>query len=428
MPTTPDDVAHLLRRAAFGGTAAEIQTYAALDLTAAVDRLLDPATVPADTTPTGLNTTLPDGEKRTNVLHHWYARMADPRSAAAEKMTVFWHGHLVSGIDKAVITQMARQIATYRRLALGSFRDLVQAMAVDPGMLLYLDNATNTKFGAQQNFARELVELFTLGVGNYTETEVIEIARAWTGHSLNQQTDTYTFRPEWHDDGNKTIFGVTKNWDGPAVIDEILVNSRTKTVAAKFIATKLWSWHASPNPASNVIDALATEFIASNWNIRRLCRAMYLRPEFYATKWAQVRTPAEYVVALMRATRLRADQINPEFADLAMGQVLLAPPNVSGWRPNLYWVNPSGMGARAQLAVQVHWKLESLGTHPLRNMSSLSSDAAVTLIASTLGVTFSAGTRLALRQYVDRARSSSNPWTEKLLFVLAVMTPEFQSN
>jgi uncharacterized protein (DUF1800 family) len=429
MPTSTDDIAHLLRRAAFGGTVAEIQVLAALDLPAAVDRVLSPANVPPDTTPAGMfDPALPDGDKRSNMLHHWMARMADPRSAATEKMTMFWHGHFVSGIDKAIITQMNVQIAGYRRLALGNFVDLTHQMALDPGMMVYLDNASNTQFGAQQNFARELMELFTLGVGNYSENEVVDVARAWTGHTINQAHDAYVFRPDWHDNGPKTIFGTTKNWDGPAVIDEIFANARTKAVAARFIATKLWTWHASQNPPVNVIDALANEFIASNWSIRALCRAMYLRPEFYATKFAQVRTPTEYVVALIRATGVPASELHPEFADAAMGQVLMAPPNVSGWRPNLSWVNPSALGARANLALQLHWKLEALGRHPLANTSSLAADPAVSQVAALYGITLSTGSRQALRQFVDRARASTSPWTERLLLVLAALTPEFQCN
>jgi uncharacterized protein (DUF1800 family) len=429
MPTSVDDISHLLRRAAFGGTTAEIQSLAALDLPAAVDKLLSPATVPPDTLPLGMNDpSLQDGDKRSNMLHHWLTRMANPASAATEKMTVFWHGHFVSGIDKAIITQMNVQIAGYRRLALGNFIELTHQMSLDPGMMIYLDNASNTQFGAQQNFARELMELFTLGVGNYSENEVIDVARAWTGHTINDAHDGYVFRPDWHDTTTKTIFGVTKNWDGPAMIEEIFANARTKPVAARFIATKLWTWHAAPNPPINVIDALANEFIASNWSIRALCRAMYLRPEFYTTKFAQVRTPTEYVVALIRATGLPASELHPEFSDAAMGQVLMAPPNVSGWRPNLNWVNPSAMGARANLALQLHWKLEALGRHPLANTSTLSADAAVSQVAALYGVTLSTGSRQALRQFVDRARAGASPWTERLLIVLAALTPEFQCN
>ena len=229
-----------------------------------------------------------------------------------EKMTLFWHGHFVSAWwDVGKGFHMMQQAQMYRDNALGNFRNLTQAMAIDRAMLVYLSNAQNRKGAPNQNFARELMELFTLGVGNYAESDVEASARAWTGHNADWPEYVYRSIRLGTTPGMKTFFGTTKNWNGPDIIDEILLNNAAKKqIAARFITKKLWEFLAHPGPPTAVLDAIAPVF-AADWNITNLARLILNRPEFYSTtaKQGLVRTPIEYIVALCYYTGLTADDL-----------------------------------------------------------------------------------------------------------------------
>jgi uncharacterized protein (DUF1800 family) len=429
MPTPASDVAHLLRRAGFGGKAAEIATLAALDLPTVVDRVLDTTNAPADVPPVSLtDPNVGSWNKYLDLLHWWFDRMATTPTPIVEKMTLFWHGHFTSSQDSVNnLVFMYDQNALFRKRALGDMKLLTQEMSVQPAMLEYLNNRYNTKWGAQQNFARELMELFTMGVGNYDEVEVAEVARAWTGHTINWTTNTYNFDTFAHDDTNKTIFGVTKNWNGPDVIDAIFAMPAKRAAAARFMVSKFWTFFAYPNPSDALVTALATVFDVANFDVTALLRAMFLRPEFYSAtaKNALVRTPTEYVVALLRGTGLKAVDIHPEWFDDRMGQQIFYPPNVSGWKNNAYWLTTSSIAARADLADHVNQRLDNLGLHPLAASSAMTVTQAVDAALSLIDVPVSAGTRTALTNWLIRTRAGQHKWTEKKLVILALIAPEF---
>jgi uncharacterized protein (DUF1800 family) len=428
MPTPAADVAHLLKRAGFAAPSAQVAQLSALSLDVIVDRLLDMSNSPGPlVVPEFDNAALSNWEKYTAFIQRWYDRMATTQMPIIEKMTVFWHNHFVSSADKSPDFLMWQQIALYRSHALGNLRQLTHAMAIDPAMLIYLDNRSNSKWGAQQNFARELMELFTMGVGNYTEAEVIEVARAWTGHGIIDDTNTYTFRPTWHDTGNKTIFGTTKNWDGPEVIDAIFTLPAKRLATARRIVTKLWTYFAHPNPPETVIAALANEFIAANFEIRPLLRALFLRPEFYSTtaKQGLVRSPVEWIVAVMKACRVTGLELHPEWYGRELGQQLTAPPNVNGWQSNAYWLGTSSMKARGDLATSLHWKLADLERHPLANIDALTPAAAVTQLLNYFDITVSSSTRTVLETFVTSSRSNKRAWNADAVLSLALLTPEF---
>ncbi|MGE0881447.1 MAG: DUF1800 family protein, partial [Acidimicrobiia bacterium] len=359
MPTPRADVAHLLRRTNFGGSPAQIDALAAQDLTTIVDGLLALSGAPADTPPSTMkNAAFEQWEQYDSWRLWWYNRMVTSATPLQEKMTLFWHGHLTtqySKIGRADI--MYEQNKTLRANALGNFRTMLQAISVGPAMLQYLDNFTNRVGDVQENFARELWELFTLGVDQYTQADIVESARAWTGHSLNPWVsntsgeDVYTFKPTWHDNGNKTIFGTTRNFNGPEVIDFTLDGPK-KNVCANYMARRLWSYFAYPNGEQSVIDALAAVWISSNWDIKAVMRALLLRPEFYSekAKTGLLRTPADYVVAATRYAGLRIarddraddpDAVHPNWYDEGMGMEIGEPPDVSGWKANSYWISAS---------------------------------------------------------------------------------------
>ena len=428
MPTTVIQVRHLLRRTGYQATPTLVGELSTLDLPALVEWILNAAAAlevdPVEFSDPGKS----DWEKQVAFIQQWYDRMATSSSPLVEKMTLFWHGHFVSSAEKVGhLAWMVSQIRLYRQHAIGDFKVLTQAMALEPAMLEYLDNSSNTKYGAQQNFARELMELFTMGVGNYTETDVDEVARAWTGHGVDWDLMTYKYREARHDTGLKTIFGTEKRWTGPEVIDTILTRADKRDVVATFISKKLWGFFAHSNPPPAALQAIAAAFSASSLDIKTLLRTMFLRPEFYSdtAKNGMVRNPAEYVTAVLRATQMTAAELHPEWNDDNMGMRLLYPPNVAGWKTNGYFISTSAMAGRGDFAQQVHWALNKAGKHPLVDSTKQTPAALVALMASYLEVSFSPGTTTVLTNFITRTRTGQHKWTEPMLLPLAMLTPEF---
>ena len=432
MATAAADVAHLLRRAGFGGTPTQIAQLAALDLPALVDKVLDTSAAPPDTPPAFLTDTgLENWQKLESLVNWWYDRMATTTAPIVEKMTFFWHGHFVTAIDKVDQPDyIYQQNAFYRANAFSDFATLVHGMALQPAMIYYLDNDPNTKGAPNQNFARELMELFTIGVGNYTQADVEASSRAWTGHSVNETTRKYQFNPGNHDTGMKTFFGKTANWDGPQIIDEILTNTIKRPVVARYMAKKLWEFFAYQNPAAALLQALADGFVASNLNIRSLVQAIFLRPEFYSAqaKQGRVLSPVEFMVNMMRRLGLTADQMHPRWFQEGMGQALLNPPNVSGWRLNSYWLSTSAASAKAEMASNLNWILNDLNQHPLADTQTRTPADAVAHALDVFGIPdASAATKNVLTKWMQQQRAAKQGFAEAgNLLILTVLAPEMQ--
>lgn len=433
MPVSRDDIAHLLRRTEYFARPARVDQLASLELPAIVDDVLNVALNPPATPPDSL---LVDGsawEQMIDAGNWWINRMLDVPRPIQEKMTWFWHGHFCSSWWKVGDSaSMVAQNQLFRELAVGRFRDLTQRMSLQPAMLFYLDNRQNVVGNENQNFARELMELFTLGVGNYTEDDVVAASRAWTGHSTgtsiwDNDNHWYVFRPEHHDGAAKTFFGVTKDFDGPDIIDEILVSNASKRrVAARFITRKLWEHFAYQRPSATLVDELTDVFVAADLTVSPLLRAMFLRPEFYSSQARQgsVRSPVEYGVALLAATGVRCEPY-PGFTLGWMfpstGQEPFLPPNVSGWKLNGYWVNTSAMEGRANMARNITWHLRDQGFFD--DVPSLTVEAAITRAEQVFGVTLSAPTRTALTEWFAAQRSARyDQWWEATNFLTLVMT------
>ena len=430
MPSSADDIAHLLRRSGFVATQARIDELTPLDLASAVDRVLDTSANPDDTPPASVMVRASDTWRQIVTAGNWWLdRMVNTPTPIVEKMTLFWHGHFTSAYEKTnQPPELVAQNRLYRANALGDFRTLCQSMAVTGAMLRYLDNADNVAGEPNQNFARELMELFMLGVGNYTEADVDAAARAWTGHNTVSWDDPrYVFKPENHDNGDKTFFGVTRNWDGPEIIDEILTNPTKRPIVARFIARKLWEFFAYQRPADSIVSALADAFMASNLSIRELLRALFTRPEFYSTQAKQglVRTPVEYVVATLKGLGMSADPAHPEWFAEPMGQMLFNPPNVAGWKQNAYWVNSSAFTGRAEFARNLTWALYQFGFWS--DVQQMSVDAAIDRAAQTFSIhPLSSTTRAALVNWLNAQRSVPyRGWAEgPNLLTMILLTPE----
>ncbi|MCO1349213.1 DUF1800 domain-containing protein (plasmid) [Burkholderia vietnamiensis] len=293
----------------------------------------------------------------------WVNEMVATPSPLTERMTLFWHGHFTSGQDKVPYPQtMAAQNALFRREALGNFGTLLHAVAKDPAMLQYLDGVSNRKGRPNENFAREVMELFTLGEGRYTQHDVTEAARALTGWSVDPDTLGFVVRPDWHDTGEKTILGETGAFDGDAFLDILLARPDT----AHFIAGKLWREFVSDTPDAAALDGVAERFRASGYEIRAALAALWSTDAFWdpRNRGVLVKSPVEFVVGTVRLfdvaygdPQMLANTVR------TLGQNLFYPPNVKGWPGGAAWINSTTLLARKQFVEQLFRATETAGMH-----------------------------------------------------------------
>ncbi len=428
MPISRSDAAHLLSRTGFGGTDAEIIALMALGWEAAVDQVLDTSGWSPPGPPPGLPYGNDDTYQKWVLVNTWWIdQMRSSAAPIVEKLTLFWHGHFATSADKVRdMRLMWDQNDLLRRNCLGSFRDLCQAVALDPAMLIWLDNETNVAGEVQENWGRELMELFACGIGNYTENDVITVARAWTGHNLNEQNQ-YAYRSEHHDNGSKSLFGSSQNWSGPATIDELCFGSRA-VATSKFISRKLWSFLAAPDPSDSLVDTLATVFRSSSLSIRELVKAILLRPEFRSTevKTGLVRSPTEFVVATLSRTGLGTGDAHPEWYMKDMGQRLFWPPNVAGWKDNAYWISSASFWGRARWATHLRWQTRDAGLFD--NIENLTPSDGASQIFDQFGIFEpSANTRSALEAWLTTERTGSDRWAlAPNSTVMGMLSPDFQ--
>jgi hypothetical protein len=276
----------------------------------------------------------------------WIRRMADPAaSALREKMALFWHGHFAC--EPRLLPLAFRYGNTLRRHALGSFRDLLLAMAQDAAMIRYLNNQQNRKNSPNENFARELLELFTMGHGHYTEQDIKEAARAFTGWSSGPDGD-FLFREKQHDFGLKTFLGRLGNWNGEDIVNIILEQKET----ARWVTARMWRFWVGEKPAPEVLEFLSGVFYASGYNIERLLRALAEHPAFYQPEnmTEHIKSPVELLVGLMRNVGIGfpTDE-SLALLQRALGQVLFVPPNVAGWPGGRTWIDNSSLLLRLNL-------------------------------------------------------------------------------
>ncbi|MGU7773164.1 DUF1800 domain-containing protein [Burkholderia sp. MR1-5-21] len=294
----------------------------------------------------------------------WVNEMVVTPSPLTERMTLFWHGHFTSGQDKVPYPQtMAAQNALLRREALGNFGTLLHAVARDPAMLQYLDGASNRKGRPNENFAREVMELFTLGEGHYTQRDVTEAARAMTGWTTDPDTLRFVVRPEWHDAGDKTILGETGPFDGDGFLDVLLARPET----ARFIAAKLWREFVSDTPEPRALETVTGRFRASGYEIGAALDALWSTDAFWdpRNRGVLVKSPAEFVVGSVRLfdvgygdPQMLANTVR------TLGQNLFYPPNVKGWPGGPTWINSSTLLARKQFVEQLFRATETAGVRP----------------------------------------------------------------
>ncbi len=374
-PLGYDDARHLLNRVGFGATQSEIERYAPMTREEAARKLLAGGRTVAVTPPpawVGTEEALryprggdksTEAEKKAFVQQQvregldlrgwWVEEMLDTPSPLTERMTLFWHNHFVSSQQKVKLGElMYRQNVTLRANALGNYGELLHAIARDPAMVIYLDSVQNRKGTPNENFAREVMELFTLGEGNYTEQDVKEAARAFTGWSLDRNTGQFVFRPFIHDYGTKTVLGRTGNLDGDQVLDILLEQPQ----ASEYITRKLWCEFVSPDPDEAEVKRIARRFRDSHYDVKVALYALLTSDAFYAkaNRGTLIKSPIELVVGTLKQFDFKPAEALPfAVAAAGMGQNLFSPPNVKGWPGQETWINSSTLLARKQFLNRV---------------------------------------------------------------------------
>jgi uncharacterized protein (DUF1800 family) len=287
------------------------------------------------------------------------------RRPLQERMVLFWHNHFATSASKVNRAElMLAQNETFRRLALGSFREMLLAVSRDPAMLLWLDNYLNRKGKPNENYARELLELFTLGIGNYTEQDVKEAARAFTGWTLRPRVG-FQFVPALHDDGEKQFLGQRGNLNGTDIIDILVRHPKT----AELLCAKLFRFFAYEQPEPAVLRALVRTYFDSGYQVGAVVRQILLSEAFISPKAVRtmVKSPVDYVIGTLRCVgigqqvtlALQAQTVTPAVlallrgADIAMqrmGMSLFYPPSVKGWDWGKAWITSATMTERLRFA------------------------------------------------------------------------------
>jgi uncharacterized protein (DUF1800 family) len=416
-PLGPQKARWLLTRAGFAPSDAEAAEYATLTHRAAVDQLLAGARTTAVTpAPVWIDERLvppreframSDEQRRVQLqkqirmgleLRGWWLReMVATPSPLTERMTLFWHNHFVSAQPKVRYAQlMYRQNVLLRQHALGRFDELLHAAAKDPAMLIYLDAATNRRGAPNENFAREVMELFTLGEGNYGEHDVKEAARAFTGWSIDPAAGTYVFRRLLHDGGAKTVLGRSGRFDGDAVLDILLAQPST----AEFIVGKLWREFVSPEPDAARVRLIAIQFRTGGWRIDGVVRALLMQPEVIERTEdnALVKSPVDLVAGLVRQSGGELTAPVPPPSRSPAWARTSSPPNVRGWPGGVAWINTQTLLARKQFLDRA---LTGTSAGPAEAMATM---AEPTTTADGLG------RRLQALEQVRSARVDSAAW------------------
>lgn len=280
-----------------------------------------------------------------NLNRYWMFEMVNSAAQLREKMAFFWHGHFACRNLNVFYQQGLLDIL--RRNALGSFRTMLKEVSRSAAMLNFLNNQQNRKDHPNENFAREVMELFTLGRGHYTETDIKEAARAFTGWGANLKGE-FQFRRFQHDYGNKTVLGRSGNFDGEEVLDILLEEKQT----ARFITEKIWRFFVSEKPDQEKISWLASRFYTNDYDIGKLMEDIFMADWFYQDKiiGSLIKSPVELLVGVQRMLPMKLE--NEEALTLlqrALGQILFYPPNVAGWPGGKNWIDSSSLMLRMRL-------------------------------------------------------------------------------
>ena len=298
-----------------------------------------------------------DDIKDLNI--RWLEEMINSESQLREKMSLFWHGHFACRVINSYFQQELLQ--TVRTNALGNFGELLKAVSKSPSMLQFLNNQQNKKSHPNENFAREVMELFTMGRGNYTENDVKEAARAFTGWGFNPQGE-FMFRKQQHDDGSKTFLGKTGNFDGDDILNMLLQQQQT----ANYITKKIYRYLVNDNADEEKVQWLSNRFYKNKYDINKLLEDIFTSDWFYYQKniGTKIKSPVELLAGIRRLLpmQLENDQAQLLF-QRTLGQILFYPPNVAGWPGGKSWIDSSSLMLRLRIP-QIITANEALDIRP----------------------------------------------------------------
>jgi len=363
-------MAHLMRRAGFGATRDELETSVAKGYEATVDELLDPQgqeAVDKLDLQRYQGWTWKPGTLQGMGAAEWMYFLLNTKRPLEEKMTLFWHQVFATGVSKVDhYDELMDQTDLFREMGMGNYRDLLLAMAKDPAMIYWLDNNENHKSAVNENWGRELLELFSMGVGNYTEVDVRESSRAFTGWTITPKLPRFPMgRFDWefkynsadHDNDEKTFLGETGNFNGEDIIDIVCQHPAT----AQFIARHLYNffvadeaqvpaWPVTPPRDQEAIDLLADTFTESGYDLTAVLRVLFNSEFFKNARFARLKSPTEVIIGTLRLVG-GAEFPAPGLGELArqpnyMGQDLLNPPSVEGWHTGAEWINSGSLMRR----------------------------------------------------------------------------------
>ena len=361
--------AHLMRRAGFGTTLTELEEYVKKGYENVVEDLVEPERCPP------VDEDILDryfGGSEGGYRITWMYRMINSPRPLEEKMALFWHHVFATGVGKNQhILASALQIDMLRRVGLSNMREILLELSKDPAMIFWLDNNENRKGEPNENYGRELLELFSMGVGNYSEDDIKDCSRAFTGWTFTQPPPLYpqgyypahfVFIEEEHDDGEKTFLGHTGNLNGDDIIDIIV----KQPACAKFISRHLYnffvadepqvpSWNVTPPQDPEAIDTLSNAFLESDGNMRHVLRTLFNSDFFKEARFKKVKSPTELVTGILKLVgthrKPQPGMGNYPGATTLMGQELLNPPTVEGWHTGKEWIDGGTLTERINFSV-----------------------------------------------------------------------------
>ena len=364
------DLAHLMRRAGFGASKDELEEYAKLGYDAVVDMLVEPESVP------DIDVDILEryyfGELFRIRVGEWFYRMLNSRRQLQEKMALFWHHVFATGVSKNEhMLSAANQIAMFRRVGLSNLDEILNELSRDPAMIFWLDNNENREGEPNENYGRELLELFSMGVGNYTEQDVKMASRAFTGWTFTQPIPLYPHgyypahfikREDDHDNGDKTFLGASGNLDGEDIIATIVQQPATAVFISRhlynfFVAdeSQVPAWPIEPPQDPEAIRILVASYFASGGEMREVMRTLFKSDFFKQARFAKVKSPTELVMGVIKLVgthrTLEPDLMKYSSVTELMGQDLLNPPTVEGWHTGREWIDGGTMNERVNFAV-----------------------------------------------------------------------------
>jgi uncharacterized protein (DUF1800 family) len=426
-------LAHLYRRAGFGATPAELEAAGKLGFGASVDKLLA-GLAEADSAGSALElphltplaqANIPgfsydDYTEFIALSTWWIDRMIVTDTPLREKLVLLLHEQFPTSYQKVGYSElMYRQNDLFRTLGPGSFDTLTQAVAKDPAMLIWLDTGTDHKAHPNENFARELMERFTMGVGNYTEQDVRHAARAFTGWTLDYTTGDFFFNLYDHDGGEKRFLGKTGRWQGQDIIDMVTQT----TASSKWVVARFWSWLAYPVTTEDPVVADLTPGYKTDLNLTNLLGAILHHPSFASTRAMRglVKQPIEYLVGTLRLLGLRTAAFSEGtlvYLLASLGQQPFVPLNVGGWGQNQYWLSTSASNNQLSLAWNVAQYADLTEILDLNGSPGAQVDAVKKLLAIDA---WSDRTYRALWKTADKGSAQE-------LLVMALVSPEYLIN